>query len=64
MKTKTSDRRKRMNRKFQLAGVFFGLAGLGLIAVSSINYLLIFIGIGLIAAGVYFFVDNPSFAAK
>ena len=62
MKTKTSDRRKRLNRKFQVAGVFFGLTGLGLIAVSSVDYLLIFVGVGLIAVGVYFFVDNPSFA--
>jgi hypothetical protein len=58
MEIKTSDRSKRLNHKFQLAGVFFCLAGLGLITMSSINYLLIFIGIGLIAVGIYYFIDK------
>ncbi len=34
------------------------MAGLGLIAVSSINYMLIFVGIGLIAVGIYYFMDK------
>jgi hypothetical protein len=58
MRIKTSNRPKRLNHKYQVAGVFFGLAGLGLIAVSSINYLLIFVGVGLIAVGIYYFMDK------
>jgi len=42
----------------------FSLADLSLIAVSSINYLLTFIGVGLIAVGIYYFVDTTSFAAQ
>jgi hypothetical protein len=61
MKTKTSDRHKRLNRKYQAAGICFGVAGLGLIILSSIDYLLTFMGIGLIAVGIYYFVDTTSF---
>lgn len=64
METQTLDWRKHERRKYQVIGVFFGLAGLGLITAASINYLLLFIGIGLIAYGIYLFVDDMNLGGK
>ena len=49
---------KRFTRKFKVMGVFMGVLGLAVIALGITSALDCLAGVGLIALGVYFFVDD------